>query len=65
MKATLHDLEEDTNKLCEARLKMCKLNKSEPWDIDDLKHVLKMLGRDKSRDADGCANALLIHWEVG
>ena len=54
----LKDLESDTNQLCQERLKMCKKNKSKPWDIDDLKHVLKKLGRDKARDADGLANEL-------
>ena len=56
----LKDLEIDTNNLCKNRLKLCKKNKSEPWDLDDLKIVLKELGRDKSRDADGYANELFM-----
>ena len=41
MKENLEDLEEDTNKLCKMRLKLSKLNKTKPWDIEDLKNVLK------------------------
>ena len=37
---------------------MTKLNKSKPWDMEDLKEVLKKLGREKSKDADGFANEL-------
>ena len=58
MKDHLTELEADTNKLCELRLNMCKLKKSSPWDIEDLKAVLKDLVKGKSRDADGYANEL-------
>ena len=35
---------------------MCKLNKSDPWDEDNLKEALKHLDKDKSRDPEGFAN---------
>ena len=44
----LINLEKDTNKLCETRLKMTKLNKIKPWDMEDLKEVPKKLGQEKS-----------------
>ena len=56
----LVELEKDTNKLCKNRLKQCKEKKTEPWDISDLKEVLKQLGRDKARDADGYANEMFM-----
>ena len=56
----LDDLEKDTNILCKYRLKLCKENKTEPWDSDDLKQVLKKLGQDKARDADGYANEMFM-----
>ena len=37
----LEDLEEDTNKLCQLRLKLSKLNKTQPWDIEDLQKCVK------------------------
>ena len=43
----LEDLEKDTIKLCEERLKLSKKNKSRAWDIDDLKTVLKELKKNK------------------
>ena len=58
MESNLIDLEEDTNKLCETRLQLSKLNKSKPWDMEDLKDVLKKIGQDKARDVDGFANEL-------
>ena len=45
IEANLNNLEEDTIKLCEARLKMSKQNKSKTGDMDYLKHVLNKLGR--------------------
>ena len=53
-------LEETTNKLCETRLKQCKQNITAPWDMEDLKYVLKNLKKNKSRDADGYANELFM-----
>ena len=54
----LKDLEDDTNTLCELRLKLCKSNKTDQWSMEDLKEVLKHLKKDKSRDPEGYANEL-------
>ena len=58
MKDSLKDLESDTQKLCELRLKLAKANKTKPWDMEDLTFALKGLAKNKSRDADGYANEL-------
>ena len=50
--------EEVINELCETRMRLCRLNKTEPWDKEDLKVVLKQLQNEKSRDAEGLANEL-------
>ena len=55
IKPNLINLEKDTNKLSETRL---KLNKSKPCEMEDLKEVLNKLGQEKSKDADGLANEL-------
>ena len=52
----LEEYEDETNKVCELRMKECQANITEPWDEDDLKLVLKQLAKNKSRDADGLAN---------
>ena len=44
----LKRLEEDTNTLCEVRLKIAKQNKTEPWTMEDLKFALKQLEDEKS-----------------
>ena len=54
----LKDLEDDTNKLCEMRLKVAKENRSDPWTISDLEEALKQLDDNKSRDAEGFANEI-------
>ena len=58
MEEHLEDLEDDTNKLCQLRLKLSKLNNPQPWDIEDLKHVLRKLPQNKARDAEGYPNEL-------
>ena len=55
----LESYQETENKLCEMRLKLTKLNKTEPWTMHDLDEVIKDLDKDKSRDAIGHANELL------
>ena len=55
---TLKDYEDETNKLCEARLKLCKSIKTEQWDEADLKEALKQLDKEKSRDPEGFANEI-------
>ena len=39
-------------------MQLCKLNKIEPWDEDNLKIVFAKRKNKKSRDADGLANEL-------
>jgi hypothetical protein len=58
MKPHLKDLEDDTNVLCEIRLKLAKSNETEPWTLDDLEYALKQLANGKSRDAEGFANEI-------
>ena len=53
----IESLEED---LCKTRLKKCKTNKTEPWNMKDLHQVLKDLKKDKSRDSRGYANELFM-----
>ena len=60
MKDHLKSYEETENKLCETRLKISKLNKTDPWTLEDLNQAIKDLDRDKSRDALGHANEILI-----
>ena len=36
MKEHLKSLEETENKLCDMRLKLSKLQKTEPWSLEDL-----------------------------
>ena len=55
----LKSYEELENKLCKSRLKLSKLNKTNPWTIDDLNQAIKDLDNNKSRDAIGHANELL------
>ena len=43
IKDNLKELESETNKLWEIRMQLCKLNKTEPWDKEDLHTVLKQL----------------------
>ena len=56
MEPHLKDLEDDTNDLCEIRLKLTESNKTLRWTMEDLKEVLKQLGKDKSRDPEKFAN---------
>ena len=57
--------EETNNKLCETRLKLTKLNKTDPWTIEDLEEALKDLGNNKSRDALNYANELFKEGVTG
>ena len=54
----LKEFEDESNKLCEARLKACKSIKTAPWDEADLKEVLKQLDNNKSRDPEGFAHEI-------
>ena len=55
----LEEHEEEVDKLCEARLKLCKQKKAEPWNMDDLELAIRDLDRRKARDSAGYANELL------
>ena len=65
MKDHLINHEEVTNKLCEARIDMCKLVKTDPWTQEDLKVVLKQLKNDKARDAENLANEIFKEKAAG
>ena len=45
--------------MCKAKLDLSKLNKTEPWSIEDLKQAIKDLDNNKSRDAIGHAHEIL------
>ena len=65
MDDNLTNLEKETNKLCETRMKLVQLNKTDPWDKEDLLVVLKKLGKDKSRDADDFCNKIFQEGVAG
>ena len=52
IKENLKELESVTNNLCEIRMQLCKLNRTEPWDKEDLHTLLKQLEKVK-----GCLRA--------
>ena len=54
----LKSYEEAVNNLCESRLKLTKVQKTEPWTTEDINQAVKDLGNNKSRDAQGLANEL-------
>ena len=55
----LEEYEEEVDKLCEARLKLCKQKKAEPWNMDDLELEIRDLDRRKSRYSACYDNELL------
>ena len=61
----LESYETIVNKLCESRLKLTQLNKSEPWAMQDLEEAMKNLDVDKSRDAIGHANEIFKEGVAG
>ena len=58
IKEHLEEYEETANKLCEARLKLKKLNVTEPWTMEDLDQATSDLDNGKARDALNHANEL-------
>ena len=48
MKGHLKALEVTENKLCEERLKLSKLNKTDPWTLEDLNLAINDLDNNKS-----------------
>ena len=65
IKDHLKDLESETNEMCEQRMKLVKLVKTDPWSLDELKEVLKKMANDKSRDAEGYANEIFKEGAAG
>ena len=61
----LNSYAEDSNKLCETGLKLNKMNKTDPWSIEELEEALKDLGNNKSRDALEYANELFKEGVAG
>ena len=58
IKDDLKDVQKDKEELFKHRLDLAKKNKTHPWDIQDLKEVLKYLKNNKSRDPQGNANEI-------
>ena len=65
IKDHLKDLESETKEMCEQRMKLVKLVKTDPWSLDELKEVLKKMAKDKSRDAEGYANEIFKEGAAG
>ena len=65
IKPHLKDLEHDRNTLCEIRVKLSKSKINDPWNIEELKDVLKQLKHDKSRDPEGYINELFKESTAG
>ena len=51
-------MEKYVDKLCDARLKITEIKKTDPWTMEDLDEAIKSLDNDKSRDALDLANEL-------
>ena len=61
----LESYEEAANTLCEERLKLTELNKTDPWSMDDLDQAVKDLDNNKARDALDYANELFKEGVAG
>ena len=61
----LKDHEQNVNKLCEERLKLVKLQKTDPWTEDDLNEALKDLDNGNARDALGYSNEIFKNGVAG
>ena len=57
------ELQKDKEDLCNKRIEEAKLNKSDPWKMEDLEKVLKYLKKKKSRDPNDLSNEL-FHYET-
>ena len=51
--------------LCEERIKLCRLTKTNPWNIEDLNFVLKSLKINKCREPHGLINELFKPGTIG
>ena len=58
MKEGLEHIVEAKEKLADSLMEKAKLNKTPPWNQEDLQYVLDKLKNDKSRDPNGLANEL-------
>ena len=58
MKDELHWLRELKVELCYERIKLSKLTKTNPWNLEDLEKVLKSLKNNKCRDSHGIMNEI-------
>ena len=56
------DLKEE---LCQERIKLSKLTKTKPWNLEDLDNVLKTLKKNKCRDPHGIINELFKPGVIG
>ena len=56
------DLKEE---LCQERIKLSKLTKTKPLNLEDLDNVLKTLKKNKCRDPHGIINELFKPWVIG
>ena len=58
MDPSLESMRKEKEELCNKRIELAKLNKSEPWKMYELEVVLKYLKKEKSKDPDGNINEL-------
>ena len=65
VKDHLKSLEENTNKLCEIKLKLLRTSNNDPWTHDDLEQAVKDLDKDKARYAFGHINELFKEQVAG
>ena len=65
MKDGFEELKELKEILFKLRLKLCKKQKSKPWDMKDLEAAQKELKKDKSRDPNGWLNELFKEGVAG
>ena len=65
MKDGFEELKELKDILFKLRLKLCKKQKSKPWDMKDLEAAQKELKKDKSRDPNGWLNELFKEGVAG
>ena len=44
--------------MCEQQIKLVRLNKTDPWSLDELKEVLKKMAYNKCRDEERYADEI-------
>ena len=65
MKDDYKSLKSLKEQLCDERLKLARLTRSEPWSLGNLMNVLKALKRNKSRDPHGLINEIFMPGVIG